>query len=994
MIDGICSEGEWNEAASLELSHGYLLAQNDAASLYLLVDLTGDTHDDPPLTVSPWGDYFWLTFDVNGDALITSQVDLNYALYPGSYSLGKSYYTGPSEWTGLMGTASQLGAGFGPSIHSETSHRIWEFAISLSEIGAVPTGTVRVGLRTYSQEPSFTDDHPLGFSDDFTGLMEINLVTMQIDLIVLSDDAFLDALKPFKEHKDYSGIATYVQSWQSLNRSFTGWDEPERIKRGIAAYETYCSARFAMLVGDTDTFPVRYTMNDRYTPAAYNRSFYSADLYYADLYKPGGIFDDWDSNNNGYFGELRGESIGGDPLNYDAVDLNPDIAVGRVPASTLFEVATYVNKVISYEYSAYKSTWVEKALLTATTDWVSDACQSKEDIASNYLTGYAINRLYASGNPCVSTLELNATNINAMINAGSGFVNYIGHGSRDGWGIPGGYTSDDLAGLTNTNRLPIIFAASCGTAGFSTEPPYHPYTDIYGGHHAGTDYGETFSHVPEQPAAIQEVDNPNCFAEDFLLKYDTGGVGYIGCITGAQPFSIDLDTYFFESLTYNWDTLGGMWNFMVYRYYQLHTFPETVDPADWTVVADFHQPWKFHLFGDPSLRIHGISRIQKADFCGTYHMNHDGWKGTLDLWPAPDVYIDTIPNVEGVYRSSAGAEHAVYGYVRTWTYPIPAEWGPDHKIEFYIDFADTPSGIDDQKFEGYLFTQTKEAMAGITWWSGTPFGFFAVKEDGAAVALGTGIDKQAFCGTYHMNHDGWKGTLTLWAALDNYTAQLPNIEGIYKASYGAEHAVYGYVRTPTYPIPAEWGPDHKIEFYIDFADTPQEDDDQVFEGYLFTQTKEGLAGNTSWHQTPFGFYATRFLLSTFNITLEKTYQVTTLSNSNIDHFRFNQTTKQISFNVTGPDGSTGYCNTTLPSDLLWGEFSIYLDGNPLVRDVDYSQTSNATHTAFYITYTHSTHHVAIVATEVIPEFPAAALLPLLLLASLLAVTLSKTARKQ
>jgi hypothetical protein len=994
-IDGIFSEGEWNDASSIELNHGYLLVQNDASNLYLMVDLIGDTHEDPPLTEAPWGDYFWLSFDVNIDGIITSQVDINYATYPGSHILGKSNYLGPNEWTTLTGTRSQLGAGFGPSINSQTSHRIWEFAISLSEIGAVPNGLVRIGLRTYSQEPSFTDDNPPGFSADFADLMEIALATAQIDLLVLSDEAFLDALKPLKEHKDYSGINTYVQSWQSLNNSFSGWDEPERIKKGLAAYETYCDIRYTMLVGDTDKFPVRYTMNDRYTPEAYNRSFYSADLYYADLYKPGKVFDDWDSNNNGYFGELRGESIGGDPLNYDDVDLNPDIAVGRIPASTSSEVTTYVNKVIDYEYSAYKSNWAKKALLTATTDWVSDACQSKEDIATNYLTEYDIQRLYQSGNPCVSTPELNATNINANINMGVGFVNYIGHGNRDGWAIPGGYTSTNLAGLTNTNMLPIAFASSCGTAGFSTEPPYHPYTDIYGSHHAGTEDGEVFSHVPEQPAAIQVVDNPNCFAEDFLLKYDTGGVGYIGCVTGAQPSSIDLDKLFFESLTYNWDTLGGMWNFMVQRYYTTHIFPEIIDPPDWTVLAAFHQPWKFHLFGDPSLRINGISRIQKVDFCGTYSMNHDGWKGTLELWGVPDAYIETMPNVEGVYRSSEGAEHAAYGYVRTWTYPIPSEWGPDHKIEFYIDFSDTPEGSDDQKFEGYLFTQTKEAMAGITWWSGTPFGFFAVKEDGAAVSIGNGaIDKQDFCGTYSMNHDGWKGTLTLWEEPDDYIEQLPNIEGIYKASDGAEHNVRGYVRTPTYSLPSEWGPDHKIEFYIDFPDTPQEDDDQEFEGYLFTQTREGMAGNTSWQQTPFGFFAKRFLLSIFNVTVEKTYQVTTLSNSNIENFNFTQTLKRISFNVTGPAESTGYCNTTIPSELLWGEFTIHMDGNPLVRDVDYSQTSNGTHNSFYVTYTHSTHLLEITATEVIPEFPAIMTLPLLILASLIALKLSKKTKKQ
>ena len=61
------------------------------------------------------------------------------------------------------------------------------------------------------------------------------------------------------------------------------------------------------------------------------------DLYYADLARRDGSFDDWNARKDGfhaaYFGEVRGENNKHDPINYDAIDYRPEIAVGRWPVS-------------------------------------------------------------------------------------------------------------------------------------------------------------------------------------------------------------------------------------------------------------------------------------------------------------------------------------------------------------------------------------------------------------------------------------------------------------------------------------------------------------------------------------------------------------------------------------------------------------------------------------------------------------------------------------
>ena len=117
----------------------------------------------------------------------------------------------------------------------------------------------------------------------------------------------------------------------------------------------------------------------------------------------------------------------------------------------------------------------------------------------------------------------------------------------------------------------------------------------------------------------------------------------------------------------------------------------------------------------------------------------------------------------------------------------------------------------------------------------------------------------------------------------------------------------------------------------------------------------------------------------------KEYPVTVDSDSTILGFKFNQTEKQLSLNVTGKTGTSGSCDITVPDGLLWGEFSLYKDGLPLEEDVDYTETHNGTHYIFCINYDLSTHAIDIQGTEVIPEFPA--LTSMLLMLTVLAVVI-------
>jgi hypothetical protein len=86
----------------------------------------------------------------------------------------------------------------------------------------------------------------------------------------------------------------------------------------------------------------------------------------------------------------------------------------------------------------------------------------------------------------------------------------------------------------------------------------------------------------------------------------------------------------------------------------------------------------------------------------------------------------------------------------------------------------------------------------------------------------------------------------------------------------------------------------------------------------------------------------------------------------------------VSFNVTGKQGSIGFCRVSIPAAVMNGTFHVFVNGT----EIPYTllPCSNANVSYLYFTYKQSTEQVII-----IPEFPSILILPLLMIATLLAV---------
>jgi parallel beta-helix repeat protein len=122
------------------------------------------------------------------------------------------------------------------------------------------------------------------------------------------------------------------------------------------------------------------------------------------------------------------------------------------------------------------------------------------------------------------------------------------------------------------------------------------------------------------------------------------------------------------------------------------------------------------------------------------------------------------------------------------------------------------------------------------------------------------------------------------------------------------------------------------------------------------------------------------LMGTFENFSASNYGVQTISNSTVSNFYFNGTA--INFDVSGENGTTGFCRICIPTVLIGADYKILVNGT----EVQYKllPNSNSTQSYLYFTYHHSTQEVIIT-----PEFPSFLILPLFMIATLLAVMVYK-----
>jgi Peptidase family C25 len=230
----------------------------------------------------------------------------------------------------------------------------------------------------------------------------------------------LVTLEPLIDHRKARGFSVEVLQLESLPVASC-----DAIRTGIATWLGAGGAatdHYVLLVGDSSEIPL--------CPS------------------PGGVSDD----------------RYGSPVDGDA---DPEVWVGRLSVDDNADLARQIKKVIAY--AGDQSSHHDEALLVAHAQGAPGGYQAQQEAvaAAPYADAPAFKKVYGA------TLGVDALDVRAAIDAGTGLVAYRGHGTQAtwaDWNLPAhDFHKNQVLALTNPD-LPVVWSFSCWNSDLGFAP--------------------------------------------------------------------------------------------------------------------------------------------------------------------------------------------------------------------------------------------------------------------------------------------------------------------------------------------------------------------------------------------------------------------------------------------------------------------------------------------------------------------------------------------
>jgi hypothetical protein len=352
-------------------------------------------------------------------------------------------------------------------------------------------------------------------------------------------------------------------------------------------------------------------------------------------------------------------------------DRSPEIVVSRIPTSDATKMQQICQNLAQYANKRGPDwgSWQNKVALVA---YEADTYkQCSNEIATAIAPRFNVTKLYGDSSTRQQVID--------RMNTGVVIANYRGHGSKTEWSSSNGLRTAEIRALNNGNMPPMVISICCQNAWIDDQ--------------ATEAVVETFLREGKCVAVLGASRNSPTYANN------------------------DFDKYLWQAVMDGEVTPGGIVQrakaLMVQNHGNSTTHQEDVV--------------MYMLCGDPTAKV-----VSTVEFLrGTWDMDHDGWKGILvidRIWQSRVERIGScgypVWSFSGTYAGQDVKQYTMQGKIggRDPDDANPGCKRSDHKVTFIIAFPNN-----NQRFDGYVTTWTRNIMAGYTWWSNRPFAWYSKK---------------------------------------------------------------------------------------------------------------------------------------------------------------------------------------------------------------------------------------------------------------------------
>ncbi|MCB9032779.1 MAG: type IX secretion system sortase PorU [Chitinophagales bacterium] len=198
-------------------------------------------------------------------------------------------------------------------------------------------------------------------------------------------------------------------------------------------------------------------------------TYHNNDLgqYYLPTYQSKKTFEALETyTSDDYFGLLDdGE---GSNIDNTAVEI-VDIGIGRIPSDNMTKAQIAVDKISRYYDNVALGSWRTQATFLADDEdnniHIADA-DFVANLFASALPKYNLDKIYLDAYNQVGGTSGNSypqakSAVNAKINSGTLFFNYVGHGGGSGLTQEAVVTHSDIDNWNNTDKLPLFITATC-----------------------------------------------------------------------------------------------------------------------------------------------------------------------------------------------------------------------------------------------------------------------------------------------------------------------------------------------------------------------------------------------------------------------------------------------------------------------------------------------------------------------------------------------------